>query len=498
MLKKFRKISLDELFVVLILGVASFLRFFRLSDLLGFWYDQGRDALVVWDMIYNGKFTLIGPMMGFTGIFRGGWYYWLIAPFYALGKGDPIFASVFLITISVIALYMLYNIGREVGGVKTGVLAILIASVSFYIIGASRWLADPTPTLLVSVLLVWSLYKFAEGKKWGLISAGFLAGMAMQFSAAVEIFYLPAIIAIVFLLRSEVKINVKYALLALVAYIIPFAPQLFFEIRHPGVQSGALINFLFHEKTFTYAFWEIVETRIPFDYNMLASKFWINGAVLFAPFFAVFLGLLIFNWKKLWSSDKFKIIFVLAVAPFFGTLFFVSNLGGVYDYYFTGYYLVWILLFSYVYIAYFRIFFVKLTLAAFLIVLIAQNASQYKNGYFISIDDPNTTSFTGQLKSIDWIYKDAEGRDFNFDVYVPPVVPYEFNYLFRWYGNSKYGHLPVEKNIQLLYTVYEVDAYHPERLRAWLDRQKGIGVVVKEAKFGGITVQERQRILPTK
>ncbi len=29
-----------------------------------------------------------------------------------------------------------------------------------------------------------------------------------------------------------------------------------------------------------------------------------------------------------------------------------------------------------------------------------------------------------QLSVLDWIYQDAEGRAFNVDVYVPPVIPY--------------------------------------------------------------------------
>ncbi len=494
MLKKIKKTSIYKFLLILILGLASFLRFYRLSDLLGFWYDQGRDALVIWDMVYNGKFTLIGPMMGFTGIFRGAWYYYLIAPLYALGHGNPIFASFFLIATTIVALYLLYKLGKEIGGEKTGLTAILIASVSMYIIGASRWLSDPTPTLLISVLLVWMLFKYSEGKKWTLPLSGFLAGMAMQFSAAAEVFYIPAIILVVVLLRKSVRANFKYILLTAGAYILPFAPQLLFEIRHPGVQSSALFNFIFHENTFTYAFWEIIKTRIPFDYNMFASKFWINGGTLFVPFFVIFILLLIIHWKKLWKNDKFKIIFIMAVSPLIGTLFFVSNLGGVYEYYFTGYYLVWILLFSYVCMDSFKNTFIKITAAIFIIVLLAMNIHAYTKQYSVPLDDTEIIAFSNQIEAIDWIYKSTEGREFNVDEYVPPVIPYAYQYLFQWLGNEKYGRLPQDKQVSLLYTLYEVDTSHPERLQAWLDRQEGIGTVLSEERFGGIVVQERVRI----
>jgi hypothetical protein len=52
----------------------------------------------------------------------------------------------------------------------------------------------------------------------------------------------------------------------------------------------------------------------------------------------------------------------------------------------------------------------------------------------------------------------------------------------------------VDEHVDLLYTLYEVDPPHPERLQSWMDRQKGIGVVEYEESFGGITVQRRSRI----
>jgi len=46
-----------------------------------------------------------------------------------------------------------------------------------------------------------------------------------------------------------------------------------------------------------------------------------------------------------------------------------------------------------------------------------------------------------------------------------------------------------------LYTLYEIDPPHPERLKAWLDRQKGIGKVIETYTVGGITVERRIRII---
>jgi 4-amino-4-deoxy-L-arabinose transferase-like glycosyltransferase len=494
MSNKIRQFFSTNYLLIAILSLASFLRFFRINDLLGFWYDQGRDALVIWDLIYKGKFFLIGPTTGIEGIFRGPWYYWLITPFYFLGRGNPIWPNIFLILTSILALYILYKLGEKIGGQKVGLFTALIASVSYYVIGSSRWLSNPTPMLLISVLLIWAIYKFLDKKIWSIPLIAFLIGMALNFGSAMEIWYIPGILFI-FILKRKSLPGIKVIVLSIFVFLLSFLPQTLFEIRHPGVLSGPLIKFLFQEKSINLAFWEIVVSKLSFYYNLFSSKFWINGSLVFAPFFIIFLTLLFIGWKKFWKDDKFKVISALSIIPFIGGFLFTGNEGNLYEYYFTGYYLIWILLFSFVLVSISKKISGKLIIASFIIFLIVKNAIAYKDQYFVSLDDPTKTSYYGQIKSIDWIYNDAANRDFNFDVYVPPVVPYEFNYFFKWYGNSKYGRIPIDKNIPLLYTIYEVDAFHPERLQAWLDRQKGIGKVLKEQRFGGIVVQERQRIL---
>ncbi len=494
--EKIKKFIFSNYLLILILLVALFLRFFRVSDLLGFWYDQGRDALVIWDFIHKGKTFLIGPTTGIEGVFRGPWYYWLITPFYFLGKGNPVWPNIFLILTSIVAIYLLYNLGEKIGGKKTGLLAILIASVSYYVIGISRWLSNPAPMLIISVLLVWTVFKFLEKKFWSLPLVGFLVGMALQFGSAMEIWYIPALI-IIFILKRKILPNFKIIILSIFTFLLPFIPQAFFEVRHPGVLSGPLIKFLFHEGSFTVAFWQLLEERLPLFYNIVSSKFWINGGALFAPFLIIFIVILIINRVKFWKDDKFKIILIFSVVPFIGGLFFAGNYGNLYDYYFTGYYLIWILLFSFVYMSFSGKTLMKIIIGIFIVILVAKNLASFKDNYFTPLNDPKTITFSGQLSAIDWIYTSSVGRDFNVDEYVPPVIPYAYRYLFIWLGTQRYQRQPLNQNVQLLYTLYEVDIDHPERLTAWIERQKGIGKVLSEERFGGIVVQERQR-LPTK
>ena len=203
MLKKLVNEILSHKFVYLllliILGFGLFLRVYNLNNLLGFYYDQGRDALSIWNLWHFGNIPFIGPTTGIAGIFRGPFYYYLIAPFYLLGKGNPIYPSVFLSVTTVIASGLIYYLGFKIQDRMTGLIAATLSSFSFNIVIASRWLSNPTPMLLLSMFFVWMLILIMEGKRWAWAPAILIATVSLfHFGSAGEVFYFPvlAIIAL--------------------------------------------------------------------------------------------------------------------------------------------------------------------------------------------------------------------------------------------------------------------------------------------------------------
>ena len=122
------------LLLALILISAFFVRIYRVGELLGFYYDQGRDALVIWKLWHEGKPFLIGPITGLQGIYLGPFFYYLIAPLYLIGGGNPIFPSVFLSFLSVAAIVMLYVLGKEMHSRMAGIIVAFIGSFSYYIV----------------------------------------------------------------------------------------------------------------------------------------------------------------------------------------------------------------------------------------------------------------------------------------------------------------------------------------------------------------------------
>ncbi len=487
----------SNLFVYILLFVAVvvgfYLRVYRIDKILGFYYDQGRDALVIWDLFHKGKLFLIGPTTGIAGIFRGPYYYWLIAPFYFLGGGNPIWPSVFLSLTTVVSGVLAFSLGSKISKV-VGIFAAIITLFSFNLVMASRWLSNPTPMLLLSMILVWAMLKVTEGKRFGWPVIAAVAGLSLfNFGSAGEVFYFLALIVFVIWQRKNWP-NRKQLIISCVLFTLTFLPLLLFDLKHDGILRNNIGKFLFSEKSFAAPSWRFVWDKLDFYYEVFTSKIF-NGRYLReqATFYVIVAGFF-YYLRDIWKHKLSKILILMFVSVCFGLVFFQGNFGNIYDYYLTGYYLIFILLFSIALGFIWKTKVGKLFVLYFFYLFFVNNYDVLKYKLSDGCNGPNSICLVNQLQAVDWIYKDRKDAKFNVDVYVPPVIPYAYDYLFTWYGTTKYGKVPDTEITNPLYTLYEQDPPNPDRLEAWLARQKGIGKVDETARFGGITVERRIRI----
>lgn len=98
--------------------------FYHIEQRSSFGWDQERDAQVIWQIIKEGKPTLIGPRtIGPNSFFLGPLWFYILLPFYLIFNMNPLATPVAGIIIGVITTLAFYLIGKRIFGEKVAVLA---------------------------------------------------------------------------------------------------------------------------------------------------------------------------------------------------------------------------------------------------------------------------------------------------------------------------------------------------------------------------------------
>lgn len=490
------KLKLHHLIIILILALSFFFRVYRIDALLRFYYDQGRDALVIKEMIEKPKPILIGPTTGLAGIFRGPAYYYLVAPGYLIGGGNPVVAAIWLQAINVIGLVFIYLAAKELFSVRAGIIALLFFGLSHEVVSLSRWLSNPSPILTSVPIMLYALARVIKkgNPKWWYVIA-LMLGLNLQFEMASEIWFIPALF--VALLLQKIKLpHPKIILKSSAIFLATFLPQVIFDIRHDGIiRKGIQTYFSGEGKSFSYdpkIFLDRVFLYLDGFADLIKGR---NFALSLASF------ILILSLPFYLTKDKKNLlwpIYILLFFPLTLLLFYVGNDGNFFKYYLIGLFPIFILLLA---ISLDHVLHSAKKTALIAIIFISfflkTNITLLKTNLSAGIDGYSHISIGNQLQGIDWIYQQAAGKPFNVDFYVPPVIPYAYYYLVPWYGKSHYQKEPTEELVELLFTLYEVDPIQPDNFAAWQKRQDGIGIITDEVKFGGIYVQKRKRLSKT-
>lgn len=158
-------------------------------------------------------------------------------------------------------------------------------------------------TLVTLVILI--LLKLSKESGFLTPKHAFLIGIAASFGfhfpAAFAIFYPLIILAIIFL--TKIKFSVKAVFLALIGFLLPFLPQIAFELRHNFVQTKAVLQYFQEGETHAFSVEKIQmvitatygelknsivpEFRtLPQNYNSLIQSSWI--LTLAAVWFSLF------------------------------------------------------------------------------------------------------------------------------------------------------------------------------------------------------------------
>ncbi len=493
----FKKIAEIILFT-LVLSLAILLRISNvLHQNFAFTYDVGRDLLALNNIIITHKMGLIGFTTGLQGVFYGPWWYIFLLPAFVLSNGNPSGIIIYMNFIGVITVILGYLLGKKIGGSLLGFMLMIVFSISPLLIAYSSQIWNPNIApffVLSTIFILYLIYK--KNSPWYFLLLGFITALNIEIEIVFGSIFFIYTTFFTFIYFYK-RLNLKKIILYFLGLFLVLLPQLLFEFRHNFIMSKSFLNFLTGKSDAVSSSYNFISAfviiRDLFSYTIfnnlaLVSILSFVFIIILSIYFIFFLK----DKSDLWLARKFLITF-----SFFYLIFSYILLSlfrhTIYDHYFIGEPVVFILLISlliYELIINKNLIIKIFSILIFIVILILNTVSNN----FVSIFNNYTgdaSVYKNQIQVIDYIYKTASGKPFKYNVYTPPIFDYTYQYLFLWYGKNKYGYLPTQ-NSKLDFFIIEPDPGFPDRIQAWLSLRRNDGKMISNKKFpSGIIVQKR-------
>ncbi|MFC1790582.1 glycosyltransferase family 39 protein [Patescibacteria group bacterium] len=331
-LEKTSNSFLAKILLLSLLLLSAWVRFQGLESLSFFTYDQARDALYIKRIIKDQQWRLIGTQSSIPGLYMGPFYYYLMSPFLALFRLNPIGLDFGIAFFSLLAVGLLFFLLWQ----KTADLGISLVITALYsfspqIVRQGRFAWNPNPLPLLTIFLILFLERALFRKRptaW--IGVGMVIGVAVNCHLSTLAYLLVVgLVGIIFKPKVEKK-TIFWSLLSLFFF---FLPLLFFDLRHQGINLRSLLAYFRYgsrgeisSSPFWLGFWQ--KTKV------LGELLIGRAGSLSSILIVLLLGLSIsVSFKK--EKKAFNFLWLLWLFLGSGVLFASFYKGRFYPYYLT-------------------------------------------------------------------------------------------------------------------------------------------------------------------
>ena len=342
-------------FLIITIIVSAFLRLWQIGGYMIYLGDEGRDDLVVYNILH-GHLTLLGPTSSVGGFFLGPFYYYLMAPFLWLSNYNPVGPSIMVAIFGVITTFLVYKMGEKTFSKKVGLISAFLYAISPIVIIYSHSSWNPNVMPFFTIATLYSLYFGLTKKNWKyIVLSGIFFGITMQlhyieiFLSVMMFFY----ILLFYFLKKTFdikKIVINYLELG-VGFLIGFSPFIAFEVRHDFTNSLNILKFIFNSPSYTGTGSQIgtnvwlvflrLFAGIPFNFPLSENfKNYNWNLVEVWMFFALVVGIasILLFLKRLRNlskniDNKFFLNLLMIIWLFFGIVLFAFYKKPIYDYY---------------------------------------------------------------------------------------------------------------------------------------------------------------------
>lgn len=229
------------IFILFLTLLGGFLRLYHLEELMTYLGDEGRDMLIVMDIIQGKNFPLIGPPTSIADLYLGPLYYYLITPFVWIFKMNPIGAAVFVAILGILTIPLIYYTVKKIFNHSVAIFASLFYSVSSLTVQFSRSSWNPNPMPFFTTLLILFLFNYLKTKK-----NIFLYLSVIAFSIMLQLHYI-VILLLPFLLFIILKVNRSFSnnkslLFSFLILLLFLTPLILFDLKHNFLNTKGILT----------------------------------------------------------------------------------------------------------------------------------------------------------------------------------------------------------------------------------------------------------------
>lgn len=238
----------------LILAVAAFVRLYHIDSFMTFLGDEGRDAMVMRDILLGRHFPAIGPGTSIGNMYLGPLYYYLTAPSLALFNFSPVGPAVQVALIGLLTVALIWWIGRQWFGRKSALVVASLYALSPTVIVYSRSSWNPNIMPFFALLCIYGIWKV-----WRLGYWRWLVICALSFAFVLNSHYLgllllPALGLFWLLAVRKYRTHTlpirRATTIAAGAFFLLMSPLLVHDLRH-NWQNFSSIGTFFRERQTT-------------------------------------------------------------------------------------------------------------------------------------------------------------------------------------------------------------------------------------------------------
>lgn len=243
-------------FLVAVLFIAIFLRFWNILETVQFLGDQGRDSLIVSKIFKDKDLVFIGPVTSVGNMYLGPLYYYFMVPFLMLSYPSPMGPVYAVALLGVLTIYLMYKLGKELVGEKIALAAATLMTFSATVVAGTRFSWNPNPAPLVSLLMIYFVFKaLRKNEKYWIL-------VVLCFSVLIQLHYLTLLSGLGFgamwlwqlYQKISNKESIKKLLISTFAGVLIFLifliPLILFDLKHEGLNFQAFKNIASEENSF--------------------------------------------------------------------------------------------------------------------------------------------------------------------------------------------------------------------------------------------------------